>query len=361
MPVIENCKSLSVKRPPSSSIRTSYGKADAFKEHIVVSISDKEGHVGYGEATPLPHFTGETASSIRLILEEVLLPLLPGLDSDDISLIHDVMDHKIYGNTAAKAAVDMALYDLSAKNLHVPLYKLLGGMFRHAVPINRHIGICPVDEAVSLASGFVAEGYLNLKMKIGSDADDDIRRVKSVREAVGESVNIRVDANQGYDLRSAHKVLHALEDQNLEYCEQPLPAWDMAGLKALKGSTSIPIGVDESLHSVRDALKIATLHCADIFVIKLIKTGGIYPALQLANIAASAGITCVVTSPFDTQIGAAHALHLAASLPNATIAADLTCYASQGDLGKTCHSIRDGKLFVGPGYGCGVESILELE
>lgn len=348
-----------VCRAPSSSLKTTYGDPLAVKPHVIVELEDEDGRCGYGEATPLPKFTGETARSIQLILEAELLPLLSNRECTHVSALVDAMDLHIHGNPAAKAAVDMALYDLAAKELEVPEYVLLGGLFRPQVMLNRHIGICSVEEAVSLARGFAEQGCQSIKMKVGNDPEEDIRRVIAVRQAIGSRA-LRIDANQGYSLASARRVLEALQNQDLQYCEQPLPPRDYEGLRMLKNSVAVPIGVDESLLSLQDAMRIAECHCADVCVIKLIKTGGLFRARQLAAIAEAAGMQCVVTSAFDTQIGAAHCLHLAAALPNAKLACDLTCYATQPQLARTAHQLSDGALAVGQVPGCGVVNIAEL-
>jgi L-alanine-DL-glutamate epimerase-like enolase superfamily enzyme len=227
------------------------------------------------------------------------------------------------------------------------------------VGINRHIGITTTDEAVRLALSYAAGGFMTIKMKAGLDPEDDIRRVRAVRQALGGGVGLRVDANQGYDLPEALRVLAALRDEHLQFFEQPLPRGDWRGLKTLRESTGVPIGADESLHSVRDAITLAENGCVDVFVIKLIKTGGLRPALDIAGIARAAGIRCVVTSVFDTQLGAAHCLQLAAALPE-TLSCDLTCFASQPDMAESSHRLADGSLAVGTDAGCGVTGLAEL-
>ena len=359
MSLIKCCETRLISRTAASKLVTTYGKPADFIEHVIVILTDENGVKGYGEATPLKEFTGETAASIQLILEQEILPKLIGADCFDIAAVHGVMDDAVYGNTSAKAAVDMAFYDLAAKVLGIPEYKLLGGACRRTVGVNRHIGINTVAEAVDMAKGYIEQGYKTIKIKVGNDADEDIARIKAIRQAVGKSINLRIDANQGYTFPTALRVLKALWDEKIEYCEQPLPAWDIAGLKKLRESTGVPIGADESLHSVQDAIMMAENHSVDVFVLKLIKTGGIWPALRIAGIAEAVGIKCVVTSPFDTQIGAAHCLQLAAALP-AAISCDLTCYASQPEMAVTCHTLKNGALTVGAGSGCGVGSICEL-
>lgn len=359
MSIIASCKTFTINRSAASRLATTYGPAQEEFPHVLVCLIDRDGLKGWGEATPLPDFTGETASSITIVLEQELLPILIGMESGDITKAHRLMDDVIYGNTAAKAAVDMALYDLTARTLGVPEYVLLGGLCRKQIGVNRHIGITTVDEAVKLARSYVDEGYATIKMKAGRDPDEDVRRIKAVREALGDTMKIRVDANQGYDLPTARRVLASLEGEDLEFFEQPLDRQDLHGLRSLRESSGVRIAADESLHSVHDALVLAENHCADVFIIKLIKLGGLKPALDVAAIAKAAGIRCVVTSVFDTQLGAAHCLHLAAALPE-TLSCDLTCYASQPGMAESCHSLADGVLAIGPGAGCGVRKLSEL-
>ena len=359
MSVIRSGRVDVVWRASASHLATTYGPPPDKRPHVIVRLSDDNGCVGWGEATPLPAFTGETADSIRLALERELLPALAGLPSGDFTEAQRRMERALYGNTAAKAAADMALYDLAARAAGLPEYAFLGGVCRRSVGVNRHIGIMPAEQAVRLASGYAAAGFRTLKMKAGVDPDEDICRIKAVRQAVGGDMAIRVDANQGYDFATAWRVLSALRDEELQYFEQPLPRWDWRGLQALRQS-GVPIGADESLHSVRDAVVLAENRCVDVFVLKLIKTGGLRPALDIVAIAAAAGIRCVVTSVFDTQLGAAHCLQLAAALPE-TLSCDLTCYASQPEWGESCHRLENGALTVGAGAGCGVTKLRELE
>ncbi|HWR12753.1 MAG TPA: enolase C-terminal domain-like protein [Rectinemataceae bacterium] len=359
MSIIESFAIYTIRRPASSMLATTYGPAEETFSHVLVCLKARDGAKGWGEATPLPDFTGETASSIRIILEEELLPTLIGMESGDITEAHRRMDAAIHGNTAAKAAADMALYDLTARALGVPEYVLLGGLCRGRVGVNRHIGITPKDEAVRLALAYVSEGYTTLKLKVGRDPEEDVGRVKAVRDALGGSVNLRVDANQGYDLATARRVLRSLESEDLEFFEQPLNRDDARGLRLLRETSGVRIAADESLGCVHDAIVLAENHCVDVFIIKLIKLGGLKPALDVAAIAKATGIRCVVTSVFDTQLGAAHCLHLAAALPE-SLSCDLTCYASQPGMAESCHSLARGAIAIGIEAGCGVTRLSEL-
>lgn len=358
MAVIEKSSVRIVYRAPSSKLKTSYGDPQTAKAHVLVSLTDSDGVTGWGEATPLPKFNGMTASMIALALEQEFLPLLKGREAGDIAGIMAALDAHLPGNTDAKCAVDTALHDLRAKELGVPEYDLLGGRCRESVMLNRHIGICSVEESAASAQKYAAQGYKSIKMKIGLDPDEDIRRVRAVRRALGD-LPLRLDANQGYSFAEALRVLRAIEDCNVLFCEQPLAKGDLKGFRALHDQVSVPLAADESLTDLESALRLAEARCVDYFTIKLIKCGGLFMARQIAAVAEAAGIRCVVTSTFDTQLGAAHCLHLASSLANAPVACDLTCFASQQDQGVSAHTLQDGALSAGSAPGCGVFSIDE--
>ncbi len=359
MPAIDSFRIYSTCRERASKLATSYGEPTDSATHVIVQLSTSEGLSGWGEATPLPMFTGETAESIRQILAHDILPPLRGMDSEDVNAIHDKMANTIYGNTSSKAAVDMAIHDLTARSLRIPEYVLLGGKCNASIGVNRHIGITGTEKAVSEALRFVDDGYMTLKMKAGRNPGNDIERIRAVREAVGSDIAIRVDFNQGYDFSAARRVIGALRDAGIQYFEQPLPRHDFKGLKALREATGAHLGADESLSDIHDAIVLAENGCVDVFVIKLIKMGGLKQAREIAAVAGAFDIQCVVTSVFDTQVGAAHCLQLAAALPN-VLSCDLTCFASQPAMAKTCHLLSNGSLVVGGAAGCGVESIDEI-
>ena len=349
-----------ITRGGASMLATTYGPAPAVWEHVIVQLTSKNGLSGWGEATPLTEFNGETASTVECILRQELLPALTGEDCLNIAKIHWKMERAAAGNYTAKTAVDMALYDLAAKELGVPESVLLGGSLRQGIPINRHIGITTTQEAVDMAFQYKAQGYTVLKMKIGLDPEADIERINEVRRAVGPDMKIRVDANQGYDYNTASRVIHQIRDAEVEYMEQPVRASDWKALKQLRSQGEVAIGADESMHSLRDAVFLAENECADVFVIKLIKCGGLFQAKKIADFAEEAGIRCVVTSVFDTQIGAAHCYMLAAGLKSA-MSCDLTCFASQETMAGTAFRLEHGQLSGGSLPGCGVEWIEELK
>lgn len=361
MATIDRAVAHVIHRSAAATLATSYGRPAESRDHVVVVLRDTDGRTGWGEASALPFFTGETPASIQQRLEETFLPALLGKDATAIGAIHAELDHLLPENSSAKAATDMALFDLAGRTLGVPVSTLLGGVRRQRVPVTRPIGIKTTEEAVAEAVRYVSQGHRTLKFKVGGNPRQDIDRVRSVREAIGPDVKMRIDANQGYDLPTALRMLRALEAVDLEYFEQPLPSSNVADLARLRSQVGTKIAVDESLHDLRDAVALIRAGAVDVFVIKLIKTGGLLPAKRITDLGEAFGVSATVVSPFDTQIGAAHGLQLAQTLPADSPACELTVFATQAELATTRHRLVDGHLEASGDAGVGVERIAELD
>jgi o-succinylbenzoate synthase len=312
--------------PTHSQLDTSYGPADAIRPHVFVRLRDDEGHLGLGEASPLPFFTGETAASVKLQLEQTFLPALLDRDPFQHDAIMADLDHLLPENHTAKCAVDMALYDLRGQALGRPVYQQLGGLRRpDGIRVTRAIGIHTLQETVRLARHWVEHGYHALKLKVGPDPAGDIERMRAVRDAIPPDVTMRIDANQGCSLPAALRVARALADA-IEYFEQPISARDLAGLRHLREETGVPITVDEAVHGMDDLLRVIDARAADNVVIKLIKCGGLRAAEHLAAVAAAAGLHIIVVSPFEVHIGEAAGLHLALTLQPSPYAHELSVF-----------------------------------
>ncbi len=324
------------------------------RTHIIVKLVDENGNCGYGETTPLLEFTGENPDIVKLVLETIIMPHIVGLNSSDIAAAHVRMDLLTPGNYGAKNAVDNAMYDLLAKELQVPVYTLLGGKCRDAVIFNRHIGTMSTKDAAAIACVYRDQGIRTVKMKVGgASVQEDIKRVRTVREIVGPMVNIRIDANQGFSYPDACEFIKGVYDCNIEYYEQLLPQWDLKSAHDLRTTYGIPLLADESCHSVFDVMKLAEHGSADAITIKLCKCGGLYPALRVAGTAEAYQMNVVVASTFDTHIGCSACLHLASALPNCTHSCDLTTFPAQSDNASHGHLLRSADVCVGdiPGFG----------
>jgi L-alanine-DL-glutamate epimerase-like enolase superfamily enzyme len=282
---------------------------------ILVRISTDENIVGIGEGAPTTLITGETQEGALITVNKYLAPVLIGRNPFEIGALVEEMDKVILGNPSSKAAVDMALYDVLGKAVGKPLYDLLGGHV-HNVPTDCTIGIKKPEEMAKDARLIVEGGFKTIKVKIGIDAKEDVERVRLIRETVGDDIAIRVDANQGYDAKTAIRVIQRLEPYNVQLVEQPVPAWDIEGLAKVRHVVNIPIMADESIHTLRDVIQIIKREAADVINIKLMKAGGIFRAKQIAAIAESAGIPCLVGCMIETKLAVTAAAQFAVSTRN---------------------------------------------
>lgn len=280
---------------------------------IVVRVTTDDGQCGFGEAPPTAVITGDTKGSIRCAVEEFIAPNLVGMEIDDLDGIMAKLHGCILKNTSAKAAVDMAVYDLFAKSCKKPLYRVLGGR-RAEIETDLTISVNGIEEMVSDSLKAVGEGFRILKIKVGKEAERDIERIKAIREAVGPDIRLRIDANQGWTAKQAVAIIRNLEEMGIQMdlVEQPVAAHDFEGLKFVTSHVSTPILADESVFSVEDAVHIIKERAADLINIKLMKTGGIYEALKICSIAESFGVECMIGCMLESKIAVSAAAHLAA-------------------------------------------------
>ena len=225
--------------------------AFAVQDHsvnVLVKIMTDEGLYGIGEAAPFEPVTGENSATVLEVLKLFKQGLI-GMDPMNIEGIHLMMDRLISGNTSAKAAIDIALYDLKGKVMNQPLYKVLGG-YRDQIITDMTIGIdTPELMAQEAKERVERDGFRILKVKAGINPADDIRALTLIREAVGNDIRLRVDANQGYTVSDAVSTLKAFEKIGVEAVEQCLPWWDMDGAKFVRSKVNVKIMLDESIHS----------------------------------------------------------------------------------------------------------------
>ena len=280
----------------------------------IVKVFTDEGIAGLGSAAPFRYVTGDTMEMCRIAID-ILSEALIGCDPLDIKSIHDRMDAAIAGNGPAKCAFDIACYDIAARNAGLPLYRYLGGKDPHVLD-DITIGIDEPEEMAREARRLVFEkGFKILKVKTGIDPDNDLKALRLIREYTEGQARIRADANQGYDLKTTLSILDKLEALGVEALEQPLPWWDFTGMAEInsKNNTSVMLMMDESIQNAYDAKRAAEMKCADNFNIKLMKCGGIYNGLKIADRAAEAGITCMVGSMPENKISLTAGLSIVAS------------------------------------------------
>lgn len=294
--------------PFKTSLRTVESVSD-----IVVRVMTEEGQEGFGEAPPTAVITGETKGSIRCAIEEFIAPSLVGMEIENLDGIMKKLHGCILKNTSAKAAVDMAIYDLFAKSCQKPLYKVLGGN-RSEIETDLTISVNEIEEMVSDSLRAIEQGFQILKIKVGKEGPKDIERIREIRRAVGQGVKLRIDANQGWTPKEAVKIIRTLEDMGIEMdlVEQPVGAHNFEGMKFVTREVYTPILADESVFSAKDAIRLIKEHAADLINIKLMKTGGIYKALKICGIAEEYGVECMTGCMLESKIAVSAAAHLAA-------------------------------------------------
>ncbi|WP_027625302.1 dipeptide epimerase [Clostridium lundense] len=301
--------SVPLKTPFKTALRTVNSVED-----IIVEIHTDTGNVGFGEAPPTGVITGDTKGAIIGAIEDHIKKNIIGMDIENFEEIMMKLDKCIVKNTSAKAAVDIALYDLHGQLYNSPLYKLLGG-YRKEITTDITISVNDPDEMARDSIDAIKIGYETLKIKVGKEAKKDIDRMKAIREAVGYDIKLRIDANQGWKPKEAVQTLMKMEDEGLdiEFVEQPVVAHDIEGLKFVTDNVSIPVLADESVFSPEDALAILQRRAADLINIKLMKTGGIHNALKICSMAEIYGIECMIGCMLEAKISVNAAVHLAAA------------------------------------------------
>ncbi len=280
-------------------------------EDVIVEVHTDTGEIGYGEAPPTGVITGDTAGAIIGAIRDHIAKAIVGRDIAEFEELMLALESSVVHNTSAKAAVDMALWDLFGKLYGAPVYRLLGGCRRH-ITTDITISVNDPEEMARDSKDAIARGYDTLKVKVGKEPEKDLERLKAIRDAVGNEPLLRIDANQGWKPKEAVRILRGMEDAGLaiELVEQPVAARDIAGLKYVRENVSIPVMADESVFSPIDALRIMQMEAADYINIKLMKTGGIFNALKICAAAEIYGVECMIGCMLEAKIAVNAAIHL---------------------------------------------------
>ncbi|HAE38343.1 MAG TPA: dipeptide epimerase [Candidatus Riflebacteria bacterium] len=299
----------------SIPLRTPFKTALRTIDHIasiVVAVDTDAGVTGIGEAHPTGPITGESHGSVRGAISEFMLPKLKGKEIANLEDTLNTLDASIIKNTSAKAAVEMAIFDLFGRLYNIPVYRLLGG-YRNKVETDLTISVNSPEEMAEDSKIAVARGFKILKLKVGLQPELDIARIRAVRDAVGGGVKLRLDANQGWTAREAIKIMRVIEAERfyIDLLEQPVEAHDIAGLKQVTDSIDTPVLADEAVFSAVDAEKIIAMRAADYINIKLMKTGGLRGALRICALAEMHNVECFLGCMMESKISVTAAAHLA--------------------------------------------------
>jgi muconate cycloisomerase len=328
----------------------------ASADNVLVKIETDDGHIGWGEAASAPTMTGETMASMTIAVR-YMAPALAGCALANVEQANALMDQAMYGNNAAKAAVEMAWHDALGKVTGKPVYELLGGRRRKRVPALWMLGTGNADADVEEAKQKCSAGYVAYKIKVGVDSPQaDAERTRRICAALGTGNLISADVNQGWSVEQAVMYVRAVADTTLDFLEQPVRGTDLAGMAQVAAASRIPIGFDEGAHSLADIARHHEMRAASGGSLKAIKLGGLRPVLQAAVLCESlnmkVNLACKVA---ESSIGTAGVLHLAAAIPSLDWGVSLTSQYLAEDIVRTPLSFASGHATVPPGAGLGIE------
>ncbi|WP_247730951.1 mandelate racemase/muconate lactonizing enzyme family protein [Halovivax limisalsi] len=338
------------------------GFADSYTEFersnaVLVRIHADTGHVGIGEACAWePEFYGETLESIDTTIRNYAAPAIVGEDPTDIGRVLRLVDERLARITCVKEGIDLALHDLVGKILEVPAYTLLGGKFRDSVRVAAEVGLDTPEAMVDEALDILGDGIEVVKIKGSSDPDLDVRRIRAIRDELGDDVPLRLDPNAAWNATETIRVLRAVEDCHLQVVEQPVPTDDLSGLAHVRANSSVPVMADESIWTSGDAVTLYDYDAADLVNLKIAKTCGLHRGKKIETAAEALGLGSIAGTELEPGISSVAKVHFAASMRDHPLASEFTELVQvDGSILETPLEVVDGAVDVPDGPGFGVE------
>jgi L-alanine-DL-glutamate epimerase-like enolase superfamily enzyme len=302
---------------------------------VLVRLETEAGAVGWGEATALAdwggdfgRYYGETPETVIHVVESLIAPAIRGVDVWDERELAVQIGAAIRGHPYARAAVDIALWDVRGQIAGQPIHRLLGGAVRKRIPVAHMIGLMPPAEAAEEAAAAATEGIDAFQVKLTGEVEADVAVLAAVREAVGAASALRGDVNQGYagmPIKHAIAAVRRLQEAGADLVEQPVEG--LEDLAAVRAAVEVPIVADESCWTSADARELTRWKAADAISVYVAKAGGLREALRVAEIAAAHGIPCDVNGSLESGIGTLASVQLAAAADAVTLPAVISCPA----------------------------------
>lgn len=320
--------------------------------NFILKIETDGKWVGYGCAAPDKVVTGETPDEVENAIKNEITSYLLGKDPFTYALLLMELKQILGKKASSLAMVDLALFDLISKKAEVPLYKFLGG-FQKSIATSITIGILGLEDTLKHAQEYVSQGFLVLKIKGGSNLEEDVEKMKKLHEAFPK-VTWRFDGNQGYSVKDSIAFVKSTADIGIQIFEQPTKIEAEERLGEVTDNVSIPVMADESLKTLTDAFRLAQNERVDMINIKLQKVGGIMVGMHINSVAKSANLEAMVGCIDECGLGIAAGLHFALSRPN-IVFADLDGHLELiDDPYKDIFKLEKGILYPTEKYGLGV-------
>lgn len=329
------------------------------KSFLLIQLELENGLIGIGEGTtPGVWWNGESVETMQLVIEQYITPLLIGQDPRNIEQLLRLFDRHVRANPFAKATVEMALYDVVGKIYNAPVHQLLGGLYQDAIDVKWALATGDADGDIAEGKDYVKSGrYKDFKIKAGKHQPaDDAQRAIKIAEGLRGASTIGIDPNGSWDRLTAVRWMERLNEAGVDFLEQPLAPLDFDGAAKLVSMAKVPVMADESVATIQDAQRLAVLKAADIFSLKIHKSGGMRNTLKVAAIAEAAGISCFGGTSLESSIGSAASIHAFGAIRNLDYGCET--FGPQwlaDDIVKNPLEFKDGKILVPMGAGLGVE------
>jgi muconate cycloisomerase len=351
---IARVEALAVSLPLAKPVKMSFEEVRQ-ADNLVVRVQTADGIVGWGEAASAPTMTGETVASMVAAVRH-LAPHLAGRDASDPAGAMAAVEGYLYGNNAAKSAIEMALHDAWGRAQGKPLHALLGTVRRTRIPLLRMIGTGNIAGDLEEAARGLADGYVAYKIKVGiAEPLDDAARTRAVCAALGGEVLVCADANQGWTPDEAVTYVQAIADTPVAFFEQPVAAHDLDGMARVAAASRVPISVDEGLHGLDDLVRHHEAKAARGCSLKTIKLGGLQAFVDAARLCESLGLRVNLACKIaESGIATAAMLHLAAVVPDIGWGVSLTSPYLAADVVDPPLPIVRGHMEVPTGPGLGI-------
>ena len=336
----------------------SEGKSVDVFDSTVVEVQTDEGVTGYGEVCPLgPVYLPAYAAGVRAGLAE-LGPQILGENPVEISKLTRKMDYLIKGHAYVKSAVDIACWDILGKVSGLPVCELLGGRFGDDVVLYRAISQRPADEMAQNVADYRAEGYRRFQLKVGGDANEDIARIRAVRDVLEPEDKLVADANTGWLMHEATRVVNAVKDIDV-YIEQPCATYQQC--LTIRERTGLPFVLDEVIDSVDMILRGAADRAMDVVNIKISKFGGLTKARQARDLCVSLGIAMTLEDSWGGDITTAAIAHLAQSTPTDLLftSTDFNSYGTVSIANNAPQRVN-GRMSASTNPGLGIEPLFDV-
>jgi len=286
---------------------------------VVVRLRCSDGIEGIGEATTIGglSYGDESPEGIKLTIDTYLAPALKGVDATNIHAAMARLEKVARGNRFAKCALETALLDAQGKRLGVPVSTLLGGAVRTALPTLWTLASGDTQRDIEEAERWLAERrHDTFKLKIGRrSVREDVAHVSAIKRALGERARVTVDVNQAWNEAEAATGIAMLEAAGIDLIEQPVPREQRAALARLAARFVVPIMADETLMGPEDAIDLVRGACADVFALKIMKSGGLYGTLRTAAVGDAGGMALYGGTMLEGSVGTLAAAHCFATLP----------------------------------------------